>query len=105
MELPELTERGVRNIFELSIPSSMMELLGILAGERPYHSIKDIKYDVIRQPLYEGHYQRRLRSAACWRLFSGGGFAEFAQALLQLAPQHRGRIGIEGHQIPERLAA
>jgi hypothetical protein len=38
MELPELPERGVGNILEPSVLSTMMQLPGILAGERPYHA-------------------------------------------------------------------
>jgi hypothetical protein len=37
MELSELANRSARNVLELSIFASMMKLLGVLAGKRPYH--------------------------------------------------------------------
>jgi hypothetical protein len=37
VELPELAERSARNVPELSVVTSMMKFLSVLAGERPYH--------------------------------------------------------------------
>src|SRR5579872_462643 len=43
-----------------------------------------------------------------WRsvsqLFRPAAFAELAQTLLQLTPQQRRRVGVECHEVPERLA-